>query len=180
MKAHFHARVPLPLLGLIVIQGACGTLINGSYQKISVRSNPPGAAITIQCKTTEFQERTTPAEIQVRRKAQPCEIVLTKEGYEDVRIELVRKGSQATGWNIAFWGGLGVVSASAIGTNEPIENFRISSPRSPDESGDEFLCIASGFALGGLTIALDYWTGGAYRREPAEIHVTLKPLAPGP
>ncbi len=112
------------LLCLTLFSANCATMAHGSRQRIAAASNPTGADVAVMCgkpagpRISEHAPAShpkTPTEINVSRRAQPCSVTLTKEGYEPASVAFSRKLS---GWfwgNIFFGGVVGMIIDASSG-----------------------------------------------------------------
>ena len=70
----------------------CATLAHGTYTKVSVKTEPPGALATIDGKSIS-----TPGQL-LSKSNKPGTVVITKEGYKSLNVYLEQ---QMSGW---VWG----------------------------------------------------------------------------
>ena len=105
----------LRILGSILFLGAlfalsgCATVAHGRFQQVPVVSNPPGAAVEVDCGQGPVVAGETPVVVKVRRKAEFCAITLTRDGYRPATVTLARRWS---GW---IWGNLLLDDAFVVG-----------------------------------------------------------------
>src|SRR5258708_13334061 len=69
------------ILALPLLLSCCATMVNGTTEQIPVKSDPPGAVVTIECGNAPLYGGLTPAVITLERKAQPCAPTNAKEGH---------------------------------------------------------------------------------------------------
>src|ERR1700737_523178 len=67
---------------------ACATIVNHPTQLIPVNSNPAGASVKSNCGKQETAPVVTPTVITVKRHSEPCNITISKAGYQDVTVAL--------------------------------------------------------------------------------------------
>lgn len=137
----------------------CATITNGSFQKIPVTSDPPGAKILVNGDV----KGSTPLNLRLK-KLKSHVIRIEKEGYNPLEIRIQRKGTSKGGLavlgDIISGGVLGYLIFSAAYSSD-------------DPHGNLFLPLFFwGFSLIGC-VALDYAGGGLYELSPAELQVTL-------
>ena len=84
------------ILTLPLLLSCCATMVNGTTEQIPVKSDPPGAVVTIECGNAPLYGGLTPAVITLERKAEPCALTIAKEGYSDETVVLTRADSRAT------------------------------------------------------------------------------------
>lgn len=93
--------IMIPIASLsILCTAACGSIANGSSQKIPVVSMPAGAAVIADCGKGPKPAGETPVVVKVSRKADRCLITVKKDGYAEESVVLKRRLS---GW---VWGNL--------------------------------------------------------------------------
>lgn len=159
----------IALLFALALAG-CATVINDQKEKITVRSEPAGAVVSVECGTSPVYGGVTPAVILVERSADPCVFTIAKEGFEAQRVELQRQFSRATKGNKVP----GVVAGSLLsvvaflasldgGVLDPVD-----AAQGAWEVGN-----ALGEAPGN---AIDRKTGAAYKHVPSVVSVRLDPL----
>ena len=100
----------LPLLSLAVLLAGCGTIMNGSYQKIGVSSNPTGASVTID----GIDVGKTPVILELKRNDDHM-IRLTLDGYAPFDMPIKCKVSGWVWGNIVFGGLLGLAVDAITG-----------------------------------------------------------------
>ena len=96
------------LLALLTV--SCSTIIHQTTQQIAVKSDPPGAAVTVACGEVENDPKaTTPAAVTVHRKPNFCQISLTKEGYERTDVQIGKTMSALFLGNVLIGGIIGFI-----------------------------------------------------------------------
>jgi hypothetical protein len=95
-----RAILGLILLGCVLGMTGCASVAHGSYQQVSVVSNPAGAAVISDCGRGAKPAGETPVVVKVNRKAERCVITVRKDGYVDESVVLKR---HVSGW---VWGNL--------------------------------------------------------------------------
>jgi len=100
------------MLFLLTMGSGCATCINGTSQKIPVKSNPAGATLTIVGDKTEYS---TPCEIELKRKTDHI-LHLKKDGYEPATVEIKHVLSGAVAGNILAGGLIGWGVDAATGS----------------------------------------------------------------
>ena len=84
-------RVSCVLLVACLASSGCATVINGSTQRVTVASDPPGAQLYVN----DAPAGVTPAFVDVPRRDPDLELRLEKDGYEPAVLPLERSRS---GW----------------------------------------------------------------------------------
>ena len=88
------------LLSVSLLTG-CASIVHGTRQDVPVSSSPTGADVTVICgKVPVKAPSQTPTTVSLKRNAEPCNIVVSKPGYEDASVVFVKRMS---GW---FWGNI--------------------------------------------------------------------------
>ena len=82
--------------------GGCATIVNGTTQKVSVSSDPPGAQLVVDGESTY----TTPATVELSRKRDHL-LTISKEGYHTEQIAVQKVISGAVAGNIIAGGLVG-------------------------------------------------------------------------
>lgn len=78
---------------LLALSAGCATV--APTQRILVRSDPAGAAVTVECGDVKNDTQLlTPTVVQVHRAPDRCAVLLAKEGYQPVAVPL-RKARSA-------------------------------------------------------------------------------------
>lgn len=144
---------------------SCATMVNGRYQQVKVDSFPGHAAIAVECGAAPHDGGFTPATLTLPRRADTCEVVLSKEGYVDRAVVFERQVSRATAANriagvpVAMIGAVvGIFIDDTIGLD-----------------GDVTVAGWTGGMEAGSAPGrqIDKHTGGAYKWVPADVFVTL-------
>lgn len=152
------------ILASAVLLGSvrCATVADGSYETVRVTSNPPGAAIGVDCGRSERRPNAkTPATVRLQRSADPCRIVVTKAGYEHAVVQLRREFSRRalSNYNAAL-GGLEAMDAVCC----------------EDEWAILGVFTVGSALFGTVGLAVDRASGAMYRHEPQFVHLQLAPL----
>jgi hypothetical protein len=84
----------------VLCAAACGSIANGSSQKVPVVSMPAGATVISDCGKGPKPAGETPVVVKVSRKADRCIITVKKDGYAEESVVLNRRLS---GW---VWGNI--------------------------------------------------------------------------
>ena len=136
------------ILAMLLI--GCATARHGPFQHVAVGSDPPGAAVRVECGGRAADVGVTPIRVSLHRRASSCRLVITHAGYEDATFNFNRAPDPY------YWGNfpLGIAAGQAIGGN-----------------------IGTGIGLlggagGGLLI--DWVVGSMWRQNPPRVEVTLK------
>lgn len=88
----------------------CGTIVHQTTQQIPVKSDPPGAAVTVACGEVQNDPKaTTPTNVMVHRKPDFCQISLTKEGFERMDVQLGKTMSALYLGNVLIGGIIGFI-----------------------------------------------------------------------
>lgn len=99
-----------------ILASGCASVVHQTTQQIPVKSDPPGASVTVACGDVANDAKlTTPTVITVHRKPDYCLIKLAKEGYKAAEFSLTRTMS---GWymgNILAGGIVGFIVDYANG-----------------------------------------------------------------
>lgn len=93
-------RKILSVLTLAMFTVRCASIAHGTHQTIPISSNPPGATVAVSCGKAKPVLNKTPTTFDAPRHANPCSIIVSKEGYEDSSFAFTRRMS---GW---FWGNI--------------------------------------------------------------------------
>src|ERR1035441_5230928 len=96
------ACVSIVLLFALVYASGCASVVHGTTQAVPVNSSDLGADVKVNCgkAASATGSLKTPTTVLLKRNAEPCNITVSREGYEDGSIVFVRKMS---GW---FWGNI--------------------------------------------------------------------------
>ena len=84
----------------LLFLNACATVAHGRYQSVPVNSSPSGANVAMDCNGRVKDVGQTPVIVKLKRKADRCNITLTKDGYEPTSVVFAKSVS---GW---MWGNL--------------------------------------------------------------------------
>ncbi|HUO85414.1 MAG TPA: hypothetical protein VM534_09905 [Thermoanaerobaculia bacterium] len=137
---------------------SCATISRGPYETIQIRSDPPGAVVDAECGVAH-EPVTTPGEVRLRRKADPCLIRIVMEGYEPAEIALRRQRSGH------LWGNLAIGGAATLLLTALL--LDVLAYTGGSVGAVPFLLVS------GAGIGIDYATGAVWEHEPNEIHQTL-------
>lgn len=140
-------------------------MVNRSVERIPVRSEPPGAVVSVDCGNAPLFGGTTPTVIEVPRVADACSITIAKEGFAEQHIDFQRQLSRATLGNQVpgiFAGTFFSVVALALTWETDDVDFVIDAFR-----GGHAVGSAAGHAI-------DQRTGRAYKWVPGEVSVKLE------
>jgi hypothetical protein len=75
------------MMFLLALSAGCATV--GPTQRIMVRSDPAGAAVTVECGDVKNDTQLlTPTVVSVHRGPDHCAILLVKDGYHPVAVPL--------------------------------------------------------------------------------------------
>jgi hypothetical protein len=148
----------IALLVLSLIAAGCVT----SRQVVRVYSDPPGAAVRLDCDGVARGSGHTPGVVALSRRAQECSVTLTRPGYEPRTLVFERIGSPVN--RDAIKQGLLIGGLTAIG-----------STLSAGTSRQRAEALGSGLVLAGLFVLGDELTGARYHFEPEEVDVRLDP-----
>ena len=97
LKATSIALIELSLLCLI----GCSTLVNGKHQALTIDSNPPGAAFSVEGITG-----VTPGTVTLERAKTNHTVMIKKTGYQTEQFQVGRKPSLWLAANIFLGYGL--------------------------------------------------------------------------
>ena len=155
---------------MALVLAGCATVINDQRETIAVRSEPPGAVVTVDCGSSPMYGGLTPASIIIERTANPCALTIGKDGFGEQRVELTRQMSGAMRGNKVAGAIAGsllyVVGLLATSDSTWIDPFEAA------EGGWE-IGSAIGEAPGN---AIDRKTGAAYKHVPSKVFVKLETL----
>ena len=101
-------------------QTGCATIVSGRTQDVMIRSNPPGATVTID----EIATGVTPMVANLMRKKRHS-ILISKPGYKDISHATTRGFN---GWylgNILFGGIIGLITDPITGAMYDVEPSEI-------------------------------------------------------
>ncbi len=153
--------VSVLLLSTVVVTGCAPT------QRVWVRSEPPGAAVTVR----GVQVATTPVLLKLNR-TENVTIVLSKDGYEPVAVDLHR--SLRGCYLVGFTGG-GLLLAGAGYLLKRNADSRSSGPAySSFTSGLTGTLMLGGAGVAGCGLFSGLIMGDAYRLRPSAVNVILR------
>ncbi len=105
-----------PAIAAAALLTGCASIAHQTTQQIPVRSEPPGAAVTVACGDVHNDPKlVTPTVVTVHRKPKHCTVALAKDGYAPAEVTLNRSTS---GWylgNLLFGGIIGFIVDAANG-----------------------------------------------------------------
>ena len=155
------------ILTLPLLLSCCATMVNGTTEQIPVKSDPPGAVVTIECGNAPLYGGLTPAVITLERKAQPCALTIAKEGYSDEKVVLIRTDSRATVAN--------KVPGAVAGTLLGVLSYFLTADMHVDPDSVAQTAFDGGMAGGSAPgNAIDQHTGAAYKHVPGTVFVKLR------
>ena len=151
------ACVSIVLLFALVYASGCASVVHGTTQAVPVNSSPVGADVKVNCgkAASATGSLKTPTTVLLKRNAEPCNITVSREGYEDGSIVFVRKMS---GW---FWGNIvigGIIGMIIDGADGAIYN------RAPESA----------------SVSLALLSSSTPRPESATPSTSLTPVTPAP
>jgi hypothetical protein len=133
--------------------GGCGTLIHRPSDAIYVTSNPAGAEASIIC-VGGSDRGITPVKLVIPRKADGCNLTVSRDGYRPTRLPMER------GFSWGYW-----------------TNFALSPILFVAVKGDDrdpgYGAFAAALA-GGVGFLVDQYFGGKWDHEPEEVIVDLE------
>ena len=94
---------------------ACATIINHPSQLIPVNSTPVGASVRADCGKQSVAPAVTPTVINVKRHSEPCNITVSKAGYQDATVALAKTISGVYWVNLLLGGIPGFIVDAATG-----------------------------------------------------------------
>lgn len=107
MKALLHMLLTVTvLLALSLPQINCATIVRGKSQDVEVSTSPPGATVFVD----DENRGVTPTTLTLKKKNR-YRIVLSKDGYEDVVVNMDKnfKFAPTIIGNIFSWGLIGII-----------------------------------------------------------------------
>jgi hypothetical protein len=156
------------VLTMLLLLSSCATMVNGTTEQIPVKSDPPGAVVTVDCGSAPLYGGLTPAVLNLERKAEPCFVTIAKEGYAEERVELRREISRAAKGNKVP----GVVAGTILAVIGVAADFSGFGRIDGDVIGVAF---DGGMELGSAPgEAIDRRTGAGYKHVPGEVFVKLR------
>jgi hypothetical protein len=144
------------LLAFSLAAAGCVT----ARQVVRVYSDPPGAAIRVDCDGLARSSGHTPGVVALSRRALECAVTLSRPGYETQTLRFERFGAPINPQTIKS--GLLIGGLSAVGT-----------ALSGGTSSQRAQALGSGLVLAGLFVIGDEVTGARYHFEPELVNVTL-------
>lgn len=148
----------IALLFLSLIAAGC---VN-ARQVVRVYTEPPGAAIRVECDGVARGSGYTPGIAVFSRRAQECAVTLSRPGYETRTVAFERIGAPVN--RDAIKSGLLIGGLSAVGT-----------ALSGGKSHQQAEAIGTGLVMAGLFVLGDEMIGARYHFEPEEVDVRLDP-----
>lgn len=134
------------LLGLGLVLSGCATVINGTSQDFSVRTDPEGA----RANTTTGLACTTPCSFNLKRR-HDLRIDLTKEGYKPEYVLVQSRMGGAIAGNLLLGGLVGGVVDASNGASNHLEPGPLYVRMVPvDGSGEAMLLDKNGKEDGSL------------------------------
>ena len=101
---------------LAVLCFNCASVVHQTTQQVPVKSDPPGAAVTVACGDVYNDPKlTTPTTVTLHRKPDICTLKLSKENYQEKELTFTKAVS---GWywgNILIGGIVGLIVDAANG-----------------------------------------------------------------
>ena len=93
-------------------------LVNGSTQTVTVSTEPPGAACTLDCMGTRIGAVSpTPGSVRIDKSKNDLSVTCIKDGYQTVTNTHSSKFSGATFGNTLLGGGVGLIVDISTGAN---------------------------------------------------------------
>jgi hypothetical protein len=94
----------------------CASIIHQTTQQVPIKSDPPGAAMTVSCGDVNNDPKLiTPAVVTLHRKPDHCSVTLRKEGYADKFLAFDKQMSGLYIANILIGGIVGFIVDAANG-----------------------------------------------------------------
>lgn len=93
-------RAVCALVGAVVLSSGCATTMNGSTQRVSVASDPPGARVFIG----DEQVGVTPAQVELDRGDGDLALRFEKDCYQDAVLPVPRRISNWVAGSVLFAG----------------------------------------------------------------------------
>lgn len=131
-------------------------------QVVRVSTEPPGAAIRVECDGVARASGYTPGIAVFSRRARACAVTLTRPGYEPRTVAFERIGAPVN--RDAIKSGLLIGGLTAVGT-----------ALSGGKSHQQAEAIGTGLVLAGLFVLGDEVIGACDHFEPEEVDVRLDP-----
>lgn len=102
---------------------ACSSIVDGTTQKITVNTNPPGADCGLKRQDSVFVHvNPTPGTVTVDKTKYDITIICNKEGYQETTFLNHSGVAGATLGNIVLGGGIGWAIDSADGADNKYES----------------------------------------------------------
>ena len=133
-------------------------MTTGTREDIVIDSTPTGATATLDCDGHAAGGGTTPITLSIRRNAGDCELRLTRDGYQDVKI-LIEQGV-----NPAYWANM--VFTPLV----PAGPYLLAL----GDSGEKVIGV-SALGLAAVVFATDFHTGAVHAHRPNKIAAVLEP-----
>jgi hypothetical protein len=146
----------IAILAFSLISTGCVT----ARQVVRVYSDPPGAAIRVDCDGVARSSGRTPGVVALSRRSLECAVTLSRPGYETQTLRFERFGAPVNPQTIKS--GLLIGGLSAVGT-----------ALSGGTSSQRAQALGSGLVLAGLFLLGDEATGARYHFEPDLVNVRL-------
>jgi len=90
---------------VFAVMTGCASIGHGTYQQVPINSNPSGASVAVNCGPGSQAAGVTPTTVNLKRKADPCTVTVSKEGYEDAAVTFAKSVSGWV-WGNIFFGGI--------------------------------------------------------------------------
>lgn len=139
MSARGTGPVSLLRLALALTCSACATLVTGTRERISIRTEPSGASVSL---APGHYEARTPATFELPRAGAPYLVTVSLEGYEPQRSYLRAEPNAWLWGNILIGGVIGIALDWAFGAINDLEPDQIDLvlqplPAAPPEGASE-------------------------------------------
>lgn len=161
-------RIAIPAVFLALLATGCGTIRHGRYQTIPLSTNPAGAAVDVRCGNSPAVKLLTPTTISVSRRAMPCEVHLSKEGFEDRVLSLDRRVSRNFWMNLLWMPSLAI--GGYAGGEDECAGFLCTT-----REEDAFGFFVLGIVPAGIGMGVDAISGAMYERPPVPAETQLTP-----
>ena len=166
MHTNRAAATLLLTLFFLFFSARCASIGHGRLEELAIESQPEGAVVSIVCAGSTVATGVTPVVLQMRRSATDCAANLTRDGFQDERVQLSRRLNR-TYWLNALFAGV-AVPAAGVANDGGIGSEGFSS----------LLYGVSAIGVAGLIY--DHSSGRAYHHSPARITVRLTPQVSQP
>lgn len=153
MKSYMH-RVGI-LIMLVTSLSACATLMNGSTQKVTVKSEPAGATVKVE---PGYYDTKTPVELTLKRGDGPYRLTITMDGYEPYHVYIKASTSGWVWGNILIGGIIGIAidystgAATKLDTKEVFANLKKNGITEPSNEDGVFLFRNDGRLLAAVNL----------------------------